>query len=100
VEERATVVFRSIDSLRRAPAEAGAGTRSTPGDPAQLRKRLERLQAALAESDPGETEQALAALGEAPTPEMATDLRRIRSLADGYEFDEAAAVLASLLERI
>ena len=94
------MVLRSIASLR--PAQAAEATSAArPCDPAKLREALERLSASLGNFDLSACEAALneiAALG-AP-PDMAAELARVRELAEGYEYDEAAAVVTGLLERL
>ncbi len=98
VEERATVVLRSIASLRPAQAQEPAPS-GRPFDPGKLREALERLSVSLDSLDPSACEAVLgdiAALG-AP-PDLAAELVRIRELTEGYEYDEAAALVAAILD--
>jgi hypothetical protein len=100
VEERAAVVLRSIASLRAAVTHAPTSP-ARPCDPGKLREALEKLSASLDSLDLSACEAVLtdiAALG-AP-PDMAADFGRIRKLAEGYEYEEAAAVVKSLLDRL
>jgi HPt (histidine-containing phosphotransfer) domain-containing protein len=101
VEERASVVFTSLESLRAAsPPGAGAppAQPSPPADPALLRVALQRLRSALAAGDlSGCTEvlQEVAAL-DGPAGSRA-QVGRLRELIDGYEYDEAAQAVDRLL---
>jgi len=101
VEEHAAVVFRSIDSLR-APPESGAqpaAAAAAPVDPVKLRGALERLRAALADFDLSETSETLGGLREMGAPgDLAGDLARVEELAEGYEYDAAAGIVARLLD--
>jgi two-component system sensor histidine kinase/response regulator len=99
VEERAAVVFSSIESLRAATSKKAASPTPRPGDPAELRSALERLHSSLEDSDPTGSDQALAELGAAGVPEeTGKDLERVRALAGDYRYDEAASIVAGLLK--
>jgi PAS domain S-box-containing protein len=101
VDASATALFAAIEALRqpasdaptdRPPAESG------PVDPARLQAVLEKLQRTLADFDLSGSSDALeefARLG-LPAAERA-DAERLRQLVDGYEYDEAAAIVARLL---
>ena len=99
VNGHAAQVFRSIETLRETPSGAPAAA-GTPYDPARLRSSLEKLAAALGNFDLTASGEALAELAAIGTPpEIAGELERVRRLVDGYEYDEAAGVVARLLSR-
>ncbi len=104
VDERAIVVFRSIASLESpAPAAqvAAAGTPAPEADAARLRDGLERLRKALADFDLSDASEALRELRNAGAPpDMAPDLARIDELVEGYEYDDAAALAARLIQKL
>ena len=92
------MVFRSIDSLRNVPVPAA--TRSAQFVmPREARAVLERLQAALGDFDVTAASSALVDLDRAAMLDNA-DLARLREHVDGYEHDEARALVARLLEQI
>jgi HPt (histidine-containing phosphotransfer) domain-containing protein len=100
VEQRADVVFRSIEALPpRTPTEGGPCVPvAAPVEPGRLRAPLDRLRAALTEFDhSGCTE----VLGEITRLHLPDDLRRktvrLPELIDGYEYDQAAEVVSQLL---
>lgn len=99
VADQASRVFRSIDSLR--PDAAGTiGAESGPFDSRKFCAALERLAAALNESDPAASALALADLnGAGASPGMVDDVARIRAMVEGYEFDDAAQAVARLLKQ-
>jgi HPt (histidine-containing phosphotransfer) domain-containing protein len=97
IEERAAVVFSSIDSLRVSEKAARPAPTARPFDSERLRLALERLHAALEDSDPASSS---AALGELTGMGAGEDLERLRTLAEGYQYDEAAAIVARLLEEM
>jgi two-component system, sensor histidine kinase and response regulator len=100
VDERAATVFRAIDSLRDAPVGAPAVS-IPPSDPAELRAVLERLGAALSSFDLSASGDALTDLAGIGAPAaMAADLARVRDLVDGYEYDEAAAIVSRLVQQL
>ena len=100
VDERAATVFRAIDSLRDAPVSTPAAA-IPPSDPAELRTALERLAAALSSFDLSASGDALTDLAGIGAPAaVVADLARVRGLADGYEYDEAAAIVARLLQQL
>jgi hypothetical protein len=100
VDASATALFAAIEALRPPdpdppPAPANGG----PVDPARFQAVLEKLQRTLAVFDMSGATDALeefARLG-LPAAERA-DAERLRQLVDGYEYDEAAAVVARLLD--
>ena len=99
LEDRAAIVFRSVDGLRTkaAPAAAEHGPSSTM--PAEARAILERLQAALGDFDLTAASRAFADLDRVGMPGNAADLTRLRRHIDGYEYDEARALVGTLLEQ-
>ena len=103
LEARAAVVFRSIDTLRRAEAPAPAGSTAPEEarsfDVAGVRAALERLQAALGDFDLSAATSALFELeGVALPGGAAAELETLRRHVDAYEYDEARAVAARLLQ--
>ena len=104
VDERAAVVFRSIESLKpKAPAaqEATADASKPPADVTKLRDGLERLRKALAEFDLSSASEALRELKETSVPEdLSSDLARIDELVESYEYDDAAGIAARLIEKV
>ena len=107
VEDRAAIVFRSIDTLRDErengdqAASAPLATPAAPVDPAKMREVLERLRAALASLDIGDTSDALGEIKAMGTPDdLASDLTRVAQLADGYEFDEAERIVVTMIDRL
>ncbi|RIK64228.1 MAG: hypothetical protein DCC65_14515 [Planctomycetota bacterium] len=100
VDAEAAKVFRSVDSLRggAAPRPAAAGG---PVDPAKLRAAMERLSAALGSFDLSAAGESLGELATMGAPEaVARDLSRVRELVEGYEYDEAAGLVARLLQSL
>jgi PAS domain S-box-containing protein len=100
VQEHAEVVFRSIESLNTKPPgpEPTASAASPAADPAWVRTRLERLRSALADGDLSGSSEILqelvgANLGDNGRAQVA----RLREFIDGYEYDEAAALVDRLL---
>jgi len=103
VEERAAVAFRSIATLRQdtAPAVAPVPAAAAVVDPAALLRAVFSLQDAVAASDPEATATSLAALAGLQLPDdIGASIRRVRELADGYEFDEAGGVVSLLVDRL
>ncbi len=107
VEDRATIVFRSIDSLRDErekadqAASASLATPAAPVDSAKLREVLERLRSALASLDIGDTSDAIGEIKAMGAPEnLASDLTRVAELAEGYEFDEAEGIVVTMIDRL
>jgi two-component system, sensor histidine kinase and response regulator len=103
VDKRAMVVFRSIASLESPePAVQVAADAAAPTvDPTRLRDGLERLQKALADFDLSNASEALRELKDAGAPpDMAPDLARIDDLVEGYEYDDAAALAARLIQKV
>jgi two-component system sensor histidine kinase/response regulator len=104
VQELATVVFRSIDTLRpaaeapAAPADPLAPAPSAPVDPAVLRRALRVLQEALEHADPDAADSAHAAVAGLPLPEpLRASVDQARAMADEYQFEDASALVGALL---
>jgi two-component system, sensor histidine kinase and response regulator len=100
LEARAAVVLRSIETLREgrgAPVPTGPGQLPVP---AEARAVLERLQAALGDFDLSAASGALADLDGVAMPGNASDLARLRTHVDSYEYDEARVLATRLLEQI
>ena len=100
VEDLASVVFRSIETLRPgAPAETAASL--SPVDPAALRQALAALRDALAAADPDASAAALGALAGMQLPDpVRAPLDRARTLADDYQFDDAVGEIDALAGRL
>jgi two-component system, sensor histidine kinase and response regulator len=100
VEERAAVVFRSIETLRP-PADRDGDVAVSPFDSAAAGAALDRLAVALDNYDVSGASAALAELKKSsPPPWAADDLRRLRGCVDGYEYDEARGIASRLLTRV
>ena len=99
LEARATVVFRSIDTLRRAtpPAATEPGQLSVP---AEAWTALTRLQTALGDFDLSAATSALAELDGIAMPGAAHVMAQLRRHIDNYEYDEARVIATRLLEQI
>jgi two-component system sensor histidine kinase/response regulator len=97
VEEKAAVVFSSIDSLHAEPKRPAPVPTASAVDPERLRGALTRLRTALEDSDPGSSS---AVLDELTNIGAGEDLERVRTLAEGYQYDEAAEIVARLLEEM
>lgn len=97
VNQLAETVFASIDTLREnavATAPANSGT----CDPAEFRNALDRLSAALSSFDFSVANEILAGSPFSAVPAIvAADVKNLRERVDGYDFDEAAAIVARLL---
>jgi len=104
VDRCATVAFQSIESLKEnAPAvpEAGECIPSLPADAPRLRDRLEQLRKFLANFDLSSSSEVLRELREMNVPgEMGRDIAQIEEKVDNYEYDDAAALAARLIERV
>jgi two-component system sensor histidine kinase/response regulator len=101
VHQRAAVVFRGIDALRPAPAPDGpAGDApAAPADAGLLRAALERLRAALADADLSGSAEAIQQFTQLGLPAaLRRGAAKVQELIDGYEYDEAAAAAARLLD--
>jgi HPt (histidine-containing phosphotransfer) domain-containing protein len=100
VEQRATIVFRAIGGLRSpvgavTPTQGGA---QAPVEPRDIRRSLERLKQALADSDLNSSTEALQDLAQLSLPEpVHREVGRLRELVDGYEYDEAKEIVQQLL---
>jgi two-component system, sensor histidine kinase and response regulator len=100
VEERAAVVFTSIETLRPS-ADREADTADRPFDRAVAGAALDRLTHALDDYDVSSASGALADLGTSGLPAWAADdLGRLRHCVDGYEYGEARGIASRLLARV
>lgn len=110
VNDRADVVFRSIDSLRSDSAigsvpgqhqQAGTAKEATmpPVDFDRVKSNLERLRSALADGDLSGTVESLQAFSGPNLPEGFRDqVARLAELIDSYEYDEAGKIVNRLLK--
>jgi two-component system sensor histidine kinase/response regulator len=99
LDAAAAVVLRSIDSLRE---ECDTPVPTEPGRqlvPAEARAVLQRLQAALGDFDLSAASGIMADLDGVATPGNASDLARLRTHVDNYEYDEARVLAIRLLEQ-
>ncbi len=100
VEDRAAVVFRSIETLRP-PAIGEPGTADRAIDRAAAGAALDRLAIALDDYDVSAAIAALADLDTSGLPAgAADDLGRLRRCVDGYEYGEARGIASRLLARV
>jgi two-component system, sensor histidine kinase and response regulator len=100
LEDRAAIVFRSIETLRPAADSADEGT-AGPFDPEAIGAGLERLAAALDNYDMSAATAAVTSLGTSGFPAWGVvDLDRLRRCVGGYEFAEARNIATDLLTRI
>jgi len=100
VEERAAVVFASIETLRP-PANAEPDPAARPYDRAVAGAALDRLTVAVDNYDLTSASGALAELGTAGLPDWAADdLGCLRRCVDGYQYDEARGIATRLLARV
>jgi two-component system sensor histidine kinase/response regulator len=100
LEEKAAVVFTSIESLR-ADANAAADTAERPFDRTVAGAALERLTVALGDGDLSAASGALAELRTSGLPGWAgAEFGRLRQCVDEYEYDEARGIASSLLARV
>jgi HPt (histidine-containing phosphotransfer) domain-containing protein len=98
VEAAATVVLASIATLDAAERTSAAAP-AAPLDRATAVAALRRLDAALGDFDLSAATAALAELrGAAPAGVEADRLEALRRHVDGYEYDEARAITARLLD--
>jgi PAS domain S-box-containing protein len=100
VDERAGVVFASLESLRTQPPRADAPPAAplAPADAAVLRATLERLRSALAEGDLSGSSAALKQVMQSGVPTACRDqVARLREFIDGYEYEEAARAVDQIL---
>ena len=99
VEDRAAVVFTSIETLR-APAPAPASS-AKPLDPSLAGDALQRLTSALDAYDLSAASDALADLDTSGLGAWAADeYGGLCRSVDAYEYDEARAIAARLLARV
>src|SRR5262249_40102187 len=99
LDERASIVFRSIESLRAEPLVAHPATNSIPTLPEQpaLPRLLEKLSSALREGDFSGSSEKFQELKELRLPEeFQSTIARLQALIESYEYDHAAE-LADLL---
>jgi PAS domain S-box-containing protein len=99
LEARATVVFRSIDTLRGAAAAVADEPRHL-FVPVEARTALTRLQTALGDFDLSAATIALAELDRVAMPDASEVLARLRHHVDSYDYDEARAIATQLLEQM
>jgi hypothetical protein len=102
VDRCATVAFQSIESLKEnAPAGRRLANVSQPAaDAARLLDRLEQLRSS-GELRPSSSSEVLRELREMNVPgEMSRDIAQIEEKVDNYEYDDAAAIAARLIERV
>ena len=99
LEASATVVFRSIDTLRRATPPAATEPRQL-SVPAEASTALTRLQTALGDFDLSAATSALAELDGIAMPGAAHVMAQLRRHIDNYEYDEARVIATRLLEQI
>jgi two-component system sensor histidine kinase/response regulator len=99
VEDRAAVVFRSIETLR-APAPVPASPAES-FDPSLAGDALQRLTTALDAYDLSAANDTLADLDKAGLGEWAADeYGGLRRSVDAYEYDQARAIATRLLARV
>jgi len=99
VDDRAAVVFTSIETLRE-PTPAAAAP-PTPLDPVLAGEALQRLTSALDGFDLSAAGEALADLDAAGLSTWAADeYGRLRNSVDAYDYDEARGIAARLLARV
>jgi signal transduction histidine kinase/DNA-binding response OmpR family regulator/HPt (histidine-containing phosphotransfer) domain-containing protein len=101
VEQAATVVFRSVATLRSDAPAPVAEAPATPADSAAIGRAFLALRQALSAGDPDATATAFAALAGMQFPHtVRAAIERARGLADEYQFDEADRELATILKRV
>ena len=100
VEERAAVVFASIETLRPSP-NRDTGTAGRPFDRAVASAALDRLTTALDNFDVTSASGALADLGTSGLGAWAADdLGLLRRCVGGYEYGEARGIATRLLAHV
>jgi HPt (histidine-containing phosphotransfer) domain-containing protein len=99
LQSRAAVVWRSIATLRDPGSPAAQPQRQPAAPTAAARDALQRLHAALGNFDASAATSALAGLDGAAMP-AGTDLATLRDHIDGYEYDEARALVSRLLDQM
>jgi two-component system sensor histidine kinase/response regulator len=100
VEERARIVFTSIESLQE-EAHAAPGASGEPFDRTGAGAALERLTVALGDGDPSAASGALADLNTTGLAAWAgAEFGRLRHCVDEYEYDEARGIASRLLARV
>jgi HPt (histidine-containing phosphotransfer) domain-containing protein len=105
VDEQAAIVFRSIETLRRAPLRPAstevAGTSAVPFDRAAAGRALDRLAIALESYDLSSATDALTDLDAAGLGAWAPDdAQQLRRYVDDYAYDEAKAVVTRMAARV
>ena len=99
LEDRAAIVFRSIEGLRTTGSQA-VGSHGT-FDRAATGAVLQRLTVALDDYDLSSASGALADLRTSGLPEWAADdLGRLRQCIEGYDYGEARGIASRLLARV
>jgi PAS domain S-box-containing protein len=98
VEATAAVVSRSIAGLRGPVAPVAAASVRMPV-PTAARPALERLHAALGDFDASSASIALADLASVTMADVPDALARLREHVDRYEYEEARALSAQLLDQ-
>src|SRR5262249_41010305 len=108
VEQRASVVFRSIDGLRE--PEPASPVALAPGEelPIQtqsvspeMRAALERLRAAVADSDLTGCAEVVQQIRPGSLPaNLRPQAVRLQQLIDDYEFDEAGRIVEQMLDAL
>jgi hypothetical protein len=104
VDRCANVAFQSIEFLKEnAPTVKEAGERipNQPTDAPRLRDRLEQLGRFLENLDLSSSSGVLKELREMNVPgEMGRDILQMEEKVDNYEYDDAAAIAARLIEKV
>ena len=100
VEDRAAVVFNSIETLRPS-SRRDADLAASPFDPAAAGDALNRLTVALDNHDVSSAAGALEELETSHLPAWALeDLDRLHGCVDGYQYGEARGIASRLLARV
>jgi PAS domain S-box-containing protein len=103
VEERANIVFRSIESLRPVKSEPATPIPSDLGDAelARLRAPLERLVAALTKADVSGCAAATQEIARLRLPDdLHRQIKQVSALVDEYEYEEADKIVKRLLAEL
>ena len=102
VDETALIVFRSVDSLREKPTPLPAtDTPAAAADATTLRASLQDLMTALEMGDPSASQAALSGWNAGSgSKAFAAGMARVRELVEGYEYEEAATIVADLIQEL
>ena len=102
VDETALIVFRSVDSLREKPTPLPAtDTPAAAADATTLRASLRDLMTALEMGDPSASQAALSGWNAGSgSKAFAAGMARVRELVEGYEYEEAATIVADLIQEL